>query len=71
FGLRDVIAENGVFYFKFQDEEWIKEVINNGLWMVNNKPLVVQKWSIDMYLDKAELKKRLVWVKMINVPMEA
>ncbi|GJW53983.1 stay-green like, chloroplastic-like protein [Tanacetum coccineum] len=27
----------------FQDEEWIKEVINNGLWMVNNKPLVSVK----------------------------
>ncbi|GKD00609.1 RNA-directed DNA polymerase, eukaryota, reverse transcriptase zinc-binding domain protein, partial [Tanacetum coccineum] len=39
--------------------------------MVNNKPLVVQKWSIDMCLDKAEPKKILVWVKMINVPMKA
>ncbi|GJW10650.1 zinc knuckle CX2CX4HX4C containing protein [Tanacetum coccineum] len=71
FGLRDVIAENGVFYFKFQDEEGIKEVINNGPWMVNNKPLVVQKWSIDMCLDKAEPKKIPVWVKLRNVPMEA
>ncbi|GJW13056.1 RNA-directed DNA polymerase, eukaryota, reverse transcriptase zinc-binding domain protein [Tanacetum coccineum] len=42
-GLRDVIAENGVFYFKFQDEEGIKEVINNGPWMVNNKPMA---WSV-------------------------
>ncbi|GKA33100.1 RNA-directed DNA polymerase, eukaryota, reverse transcriptase zinc-binding domain protein, partial [Tanacetum coccineum] len=71
FGLRDVIAENSVFYFKFQDEEGIKEVINNGPWMVNNKPLVVQKWSIDMCLDKAEPKKIPVWVKLRNVPMEA
>nr|GEX24828.1 reverse transcriptase domain, reverse transcriptase zinc-binding domain protein [Tanacetum cinerariifolium] len=57
FGLKDVIAENGVFYFKFQDEEGINEVINNGPWMVNNKPLVVQKWCIDMCMDKAEPKK--------------
>ncbi|GJY43524.1 RNA-directed DNA polymerase, eukaryota, reverse transcriptase zinc-binding domain protein [Tanacetum coccineum] len=70
-GLRDVIAENGVFYFKFQDEEGIKEVINNGPWMVNNKPMVVQKWSIDMCLDKAEPKNIPVRVKMLNVPMEA
>ncbi|GJS99828.1 RNA-directed DNA polymerase, eukaryota, reverse transcriptase zinc-binding domain protein [Tanacetum coccineum] len=71
FGLRDVIAKNGVFYFKFQDEEGIKEVINNGPWMVNNKPLAVQKWSIDMCLNKVEPKKIPVWVKMRNVPMEA
>ncbi|GKE28340.1 ATPase, F1/V1/A1 complex, alpha/beta subunit, partial [Tanacetum coccineum] len=60
-GLRDVIAKNGVFYFKFQDVEGIKEMINNGPWMVNNKPMVVQKWSIDMCLDKAEPKKIPVW----------
>ncbi|GJX39636.1 RNA-directed DNA polymerase, eukaryota, reverse transcriptase zinc-binding domain protein [Tanacetum coccineum] len=39
FGLRDVIAKNDVFYFKFQDKGGIKEI--------------------------------LVWVKMMNVPMEA
>ncbi|GJW01214.1 RNA-directed DNA polymerase, eukaryota, reverse transcriptase zinc-binding domain protein [Tanacetum coccineum] len=70
FGLKDVIAENGVFYFKFQDEG-INEVINTGPWMVNNKPLVVQNWSIDMCIDKAEPKRIPVWVKMRNVPMEA
>ncbi|GKD74968.1 zinc knuckle CX2CX4HX4C containing protein, partial [Tanacetum coccineum] len=54
FGVNDIIVENGVFYFKFQDEEGINEVINNGPWMVNNKPLVVHKWSIDICMDKAE-----------------
>ncbi|GKC73831.1 ATPase, F1/V1/A1 complex, alpha/beta subunit [Tanacetum coccineum] len=55
----------------FHDEEGINEVINNGPWMVNNKPMVVQKWCIDMCLDKAEPKKIPVWIKMINVHMEA
>ncbi|GKC11853.1 RNA-directed DNA polymerase, eukaryota, reverse transcriptase zinc-binding domain protein [Tanacetum coccineum] len=71
FGLRDVIAENEIFFFKFQDEEGIKEVINNGPWMVNNKPMYVQKWCIDMCLDKVEPKKLPVWVKMLKMPMEA
>ncbi|GKD72323.1 zinc knuckle CX2CX4HX4C containing protein [Tanacetum coccineum] len=71
FGLRDVIAENGIFFFKFQDEEGIKEVINNGPWMVNSKPMFVQKWNIDMCLDKAEPKKLPVWIKLMNIPMEA
>ncbi|GKA53168.1 zinc knuckle CX2CX4HX4C containing protein [Tanacetum coccineum] len=71
FGLKEVTAENGVFYFKFQDEVGINEVINNGPWMVNNKPLVVQKWCVDMCLDKMEPKKIPVWVKLVNVPMEA
>ncbi|GKB99091.1 zinc knuckle CX2CX4HX4C containing protein [Tanacetum coccineum] len=54
-----------------QDEEGIKEVINNGPWMVNNKPMFVQKWCIDMCLDKAEAKKIPMWVKMLKIPMEA
>ncbi|GKD59221.1 zinc knuckle CX2CX4HX4C containing protein [Tanacetum coccineum] len=41
FGLRDIIVENAIFYFKFQDEEEIKEVINNGPWIVNNKPIAL------------------------------
>ncbi|GJT01792.1 RNA-directed DNA polymerase, eukaryota, reverse transcriptase zinc-binding domain protein [Tanacetum coccineum] len=53
------------------DEEGINEVINNGPWMVNNKPLVVQKWSIDMCLNKTEPKRIPVWVKLRNVPIEA
>nr|GEZ39897.1 ATPase, F1/V1/A1 complex, alpha/beta subunit, zinc knuckle CX2CX4HX4C [Tanacetum cinerariifolium] len=71
FGLKDVIAKNGMFYFKFQDEEGINEVINNGPWMINNKPLMVQKWCIDICMDKAEPSKIHVWVKMRNVSIEA
>nr|GEV73506.1 zinc knuckle CX2CX4HX4C [Tanacetum cinerariifolium] len=69
-GLRDVIA-NGVFYFKFQDEEGIKKVIKNGPWMVYNKPMVVQKWNINICFDKAKPKKMHIWVKLLNVLMKA
>ncbi|GJY24271.1 RNA-directed DNA polymerase, eukaryota, reverse transcriptase zinc-binding domain protein [Tanacetum coccineum] len=51
FGLKDVIAENGVFYFKFQDEEGINEVINNvepkriPVWVkMRNVPM--KAWSV-------------------------
>ncbi|GJR83296.1 RNA-directed DNA polymerase, eukaryota, reverse transcriptase zinc-binding domain protein [Tanacetum coccineum] len=67
----DEIIELGSQKWNLTDEEGIKEVINNGPWMVNNKPLVVQKWSIDMCMDKAEPKRIHVWVKIRNVLMEA
>ncbi|GJT58169.1 RNA-directed DNA polymerase, eukaryota, reverse transcriptase zinc-binding domain protein [Tanacetum coccineum] len=66
----DEIIELGSKKWNLIDEEGIKEVINNGPWMVNNKPMIVQKWSIDMCIDKAEPKKLPVCVKMMNVPME-
>ncbi|GKB73619.1 RNA-directed DNA polymerase, eukaryota, reverse transcriptase zinc-binding domain protein, partial [Tanacetum coccineum] len=55
----------------FQDEEGIKEVINNGLWMVNNKPMFVQKWCIDMCLATLNQRSYLYGVKMLKIPMEA
>nr|GEZ73499.1 hypothetical protein [Tanacetum cinerariifolium] len=36
--------ERGVFFFKFQDEKVMEEVVNNGPWLVNNKPIFMQKW---------------------------
>ena len=58
FGLEDMpVNDKGIFFFKFQDEQGILQVISNGPWMVNNKPLFVQRWSIDVCLDKTEPKK--------------
>lgn len=72
YGLEDMYAnEGGVFFFKFHDEGGMEEVVKNGPWMVNNKPLFVQKWRVGLCLDKAEPSKLPVWVKMLNVPMEA
>ncbi|GJV20381.1 RNA-directed DNA polymerase, eukaryota, reverse transcriptase zinc-binding domain protein [Tanacetum coccineum] len=69
------VRKNGDDVVIFDDEiielGRIKEVINNGPWMVKNKHVVVQKWSIDMCIDKAETKQLPVWVKIMNVPMKA
>ncbi|GJV18759.1 RNA-directed DNA polymerase, eukaryota, reverse transcriptase zinc-binding domain protein, partial [Tanacetum coccineum] len=35
------------------------------------KPLVVQKWSVDLNLDNTKLDKIPLWVKLCNVPLEA
>ncbi|GJX31927.1 zf-CCHC domain-containing protein [Tanacetum coccineum] len=35
------------------------------------KPLVVQKWSVELNLDKTKLDKIPLWVKLCNVPLEA
>ncbi|GJU00634.1 zinc knuckle CX2CX4HX4C containing protein [Tanacetum coccineum] len=72
FGFIDLMKnEEGVFFFKFQDERGMDEVVSNGPWLVKNKPMFVQKWRVGMVLDRAEPSKLSVWVKMLNVPMEA
>ncbi|GJT80579.1 disease resistance TIR-NBS-LRR class family protein [Tanacetum coccineum] len=72
YGLKHIMPNgNGVFLFKFKNEEGIRNVIENGPWMVNGKPMFVQKWDPTVCLDKAEPKKLPVWVKFRKLPLEA
>ncbi|GKB51163.1 RNA-directed DNA polymerase, eukaryota, reverse transcriptase zinc-binding domain protein [Tanacetum coccineum] len=44
FGLKHILNNgNGVFVFKFDNNQGLQIVIENGPWIVNNKPMVVQK----------------------------
>nr|GEV40416.1 hypothetical protein [Tanacetum cinerariifolium] len=62
--------------FVIFDEELINDgrmnfVLDNGPWMVNNKPLVVQKWDMHMDIDNTEPDKLPLWVRFCNSPLEA
>nr|GFA44405.1 hypothetical protein [Tanacetum cinerariifolium] len=46
-------------------------VVDNGPWMVCNKPLVVQKWDISMNIERTEPDKLPLWVRLCNPPLEA
>ncbi|GJX70664.1 zinc knuckle CX2CX4HX4C containing protein [Tanacetum coccineum] len=72
YGLKEVLNNgNGIFLFKFCKTEGMKFVVENGPWLVNNKPLMVQQWDINMCVAKTEPTKLPIWVKMCNVPHEA
>ncbi|PWA51515.1 hypothetical protein CTI12_AA464830 [Artemisia annua] len=72
FGLKEVIVNaSGVNLFKFQNEIGMNNVLNQGPWMVNNRPLFVQKWNPEIGLMKVEPTKLPLWIKMVNIPMEA
>ncbi|XP_071733503.1 uncharacterized protein [Rutidosis leptorrhynchoides] len=72
FGLKDIIMdEKQICYFKFNSEEGMNKVVENSPWMVNGKPLMVCKWSPDVSVEKVNPSKVPVWVKLVNVPLEA
>lgn len=49
YGLCDIfVNEVGIYFFKFKNEEGMNIVVDNGPWMVNNKPLLVQKWHLEL-----------------------
>nr|GEV97110.1 zinc knuckle CX2CX4HX4C [Tanacetum cinerariifolium] len=71
-GFKDIIDfNNGVYFMKFNTGEGLDFIVNKGPWMVKNKPLIVQKWDINVCLDKTEPNTIPLWVKICNVPLEA
>nr|GEZ35754.1 RNA-directed DNA polymerase, eukaryota, reverse transcriptase zinc-binding domain protein [Tanacetum cinerariifolium] len=71
-GLKSVIPNgNGIFLFKFKSAEGLKYVTEMRPWMVNGKPMFVQKWDPSVSLDKAEPSAQPLWVKLKNLPLEA
>ncbi|GKE51178.1 zinc knuckle CX2CX4HX4C containing protein [Tanacetum coccineum] len=57
-------------YF-FHHERGLNFVVDNGPWMVSNIPLVVQKWDINVSIDKTEPDKLPLWMRLCNVPLKA
>ncbi|PWA91347.1 DUF4283 domain-containing protein [Artemisia annua] len=72
FGLKSIMdIGNGTFVFKFSDEQGLNTVIENGVWIVNNKAMVIQRWDASVDLNKVELDVLPIWVKFVNLPLEA
>ncbi|GKC05519.1 putative receptor-like protein kinase [Tanacetum coccineum] len=72
YGFVDVqVDATGGCYFKFKNEEDMEKVIEQGPWIVNHKPLFVQKWDPSIGLSKKEETTIPLWAKMKNIPLEA
>ncbi|GJT01521.1 zinc knuckle CX2CX4HX4C containing protein [Tanacetum coccineum] len=66
-----IMNEGGLYFFKFKTEEGLQNVIENGPWLVDQKPLFVQRWVAGICLEKLEPSRIPLWVKIFNVPLEA
>ncbi|GKA72537.1 RNA-directed DNA polymerase, eukaryota, reverse transcriptase zinc-binding domain protein [Tanacetum coccineum] len=58
-------------HINFHHEKCMNEVVEKGPWIVINKPLVAQKWDINMSIDKTKPDKLPLWVRLCNLPFEA
>ncbi|GKA70908.1 RNA-directed DNA polymerase, eukaryota, reverse transcriptase zinc-binding domain protein [Tanacetum coccineum] len=72
FGLKDIVVDaDEMCFFKFKDEEGMKYVIDQSPWIMNGKPLIVQKWDPENVIEKKTPCKIPVWIRLYNVPLEA
>ncbi|GJY93450.1 AP2-like ethylene-responsive transcription factor [Tanacetum coccineum] len=72
YGYKEIVDNgNGNWLFKFTRMNGMMEVVDKSPWMVNNKPLIVQKWDSSLGLEKVEPSSIPVWIKLFNMLMEA
>ncbi|GJX06059.1 RNA-directed DNA polymerase, eukaryota, reverse transcriptase zinc-binding domain protein [Tanacetum coccineum] len=70
--LDDIIMnECGLCFFKFKAQEGMQYVLENEPWLVDGKPFFVQKWEAGICMTKLAPTKVPLWVKNMNVTLEA
>ncbi|KAJ0549012.1 putative transcription factor interactor and regulator CCHC(Zn) family [Helianthus annuus] len=60
----------GFYYFKFSSENGLNSVLENGPWLVNNVPILLNRWEPGLCLERIEPSTIPIWVTVHNVPME-
>ncbi|GJS46822.1 zinc knuckle CX2CX4HX4C containing protein [Tanacetum coccineum] len=71
YGLKRVQLHNDFFLFQFETKEGMESVLENGPWLIRLVPLILNVWTHNTDLKKAEIKSALVWVKLHHVPIVA
>ncbi|XP_021996030.1 uncharacterized protein LOC110893223 [Helianthus annuus] len=72
FGLqKSMMNANGFFFFKFGDQTGMMNALNEGPWIIRSQLLFLEVWSPSVKLEKKEVKKVQVWVKIHEVPIVA
>ncbi|GKC50616.1 zinc knuckle CX2CX4HX4C containing protein [Tanacetum coccineum] len=67
---RLMMNSKGFFFFKFDSNKGLEDVLENGPWMIRNSPIILKKWTMNTSLFKEELNRIPVWVKIHDVPLQ-
>ncbi|KAL0281794.1 UNVERIFIED_CONTAM: hypothetical protein Sradi_7286300 [Sesamum radiatum] len=70
-GLQRVSATaNGFFFFQFKTVAFMEEVIEEGPWLFQGQPVVLQAWEQGMSLRRQKHLQVPVWVRFRHLPLE-
>ncbi|KAJ9552278.1 hypothetical protein OSB04_016323 [Centaurea solstitialis] len=71
YGLSEVILnDQGHFFFKFNSEQGLNFVFENGPWLFNGMPIFIQKWHLGLCFEKPEPKNVPLWVNIYGLPLD-
>nr|GEW43104.1 hypothetical protein [Tanacetum cinerariifolium] len=60
-------SSTGLLSFQFSSMEGLDAMLENGLWFIQNHPLILKKWHPNENLLKEDISTILVWVKFHGV----
>ncbi|KAL0286351.1 UNVERIFIED_CONTAM: hypothetical protein Sradi_7151800 [Sesamum radiatum] len=70
-GLQQVSATaNGFYFFQFHTLAYMEEVIEEGPWLFQGQPVVLQPWEWGMSLRQQRHTQIPVWFRFRHLPME-
>ncbi|XP_031271801.1 uncharacterized protein LOC116130204 [Pistacia vera] len=71
YGIIEVMMNNkAFFFFKFENESDMIQCLEDGPWLFQNRPILLQKWCPATELSKEAPQVISLWVKLFNVPLE-
>ncbi|GJZ72897.1 reverse transcriptase domain-containing protein [Tanacetum coccineum] len=71
YGLKRIQLHDDFFLFQFENKDGMDKVLEDGPWLIRTVPLILNVWSPNTDLKKAEVKKAPVWIKLHHVPIVA
>ncbi|GKC75098.1 nucleotide-diphospho-sugar transferase [Tanacetum coccineum] len=60
-----------LFSFQFSSMDGLNAMLENGLWFIQNHPLILKKWNPNVDLLKEDVGNVPIWVKLHGVPVTA
>ncbi|KAL0444986.1 UNVERIFIED_CONTAM: hypothetical protein Slati_2221300 [Sesamum latifolium] len=70
-GLQQVSATaNGFYFFQFKTLAFMEEVIEEGPWLIQGQPVVLQPWEQGMSLRRQKHIQIPIWIRIRHLPME-
>ncbi|GJW85406.1 late embryogenesis abundant protein, LEA-14 [Tanacetum coccineum] len=60
-----------LFSFQFSSIDGLNAMLENGIWFIQNNPLILKKWHPNENLLKEDVSIVSVWVKLHGVPVTA
>ncbi|GJU16963.1 zinc knuckle CX2CX4HX4C containing protein [Tanacetum coccineum] len=70
-GLKRIMMNTkGFFFFKFDSKAGLEAILESGPWMIRQTLIILKRWSMSTSLQKEELTRIPIWVKLYDVPRQ-